>query len=62
MSASMSRLLWIEFRRNVGVWFVLPILFVAWYLLDNSGTRTWTPVLWSSTNDLVQKALIPFAG
>lgn len=60
MSASMSRLLWIEFRRNVGIWFIIPTLFVAWYLLDRN--LVWIPFLWSSTNHLVQKTLILFAG
>ncbi len=55
-----SRLLWIEFRRNAGIWFVLPILAVAWYLLDS--TWVWTPFLWSDTNELLQKSLILFAG
>jgi hypothetical protein len=55
-----GRLLWIEFRRNAGIWFVLPIVAVAWYLLDR--TWIWTPFLWSDTDELLQKSLIPFAG
>jgi hypothetical protein len=55
-----SRLLWIEFRRNAGIWFVLPIVAITWYLL-NSG-HGWIPFLWSETNDLLQGTMIPLAG
>jgi hypothetical protein len=52
-----SRLLWIEFRRNAGIWFVLPIVALTWYLLDSS--RGWIPFLWSETNDLLQGMMVP---
>jgi hypothetical protein len=55
-----SRLLWIEFRRNAGIWFVLPIVAISWYLLDSG--RGWIPFLWSETNSLLQEMMIPLAG
>jgi hypothetical protein len=55
-----SRLLWIEFRRNAGIWFVLPIVAICWYLLNSS--RGWIPFLWSETNSLLQEMMIPLAG
>lgn len=53
-----ARLIWIETRRNVARWLVPVILLVAWWMLS---ARGWIPILWSSTNDLLQESVIPFA-
>ncbi|HVB64735.1 MAG TPA: hypothetical protein VNE17_08380, partial [Nitrolancea sp.] len=54
-----TRLVWIEFRRNVGIWFAPIIVLVAWFLLKE--TRVWVSFLWPDTNDLLPRVLIPFA-
>lgn len=53
------RLLRTEFRRNAGIWILPAILIVSWYLLS---LEIWVPFQWHSTNELLQKSVIPFAG
>lgn len=53
-----GRLLAIEARRNVGPYFLLLILGVTWYVLS---LELWVPFLWRSTNEILQKSVVPFA-
>lgn len=52
------RLFTIEARHNAGMLLVPVILLFAWYML---GTQLWEPYLWSSTNELLRKSVVPLA-
>ncbi|MCM8749514.1 hypothetical protein NET02_10175 [Thermomicrobiaceae bacterium CFH 74404] len=58
MSLGLYRLVAIETRRNAGVWLVVAIPLVSWWLLSAWG---WVAILWSSTNEQLQAAVAPFA-
>jgi len=51
------RLLTIEARRNVGLWFFPVILLISWWLLSAWG---WIAFLWESTNQQLQASVVPF--
>ncbi len=53
------RLFSIEARHNAALLLVPVILLGAWYLLD---AQLWEPYLWSSTNELLRKSVVPLAG
>lgn len=52
------RLLRIETRRNAGVWMTPVIVLLAWYVLS---ARGWTPLLWSSTDQLLRYSVVQLA-
>ncbi len=53
------RLVAIEARHNAALLLVPVILLGAWYLID---AQLWEPYLWSSTNELLRKSVVPLAG
>lgn len=53
------RLFAIEARHNAALLLVPVILLGAWYLLD---ALLWEPYLWTSTNELLRKSVVPLAG